>query len=164
MAMGAALFLTEALLPTGGILGGLSAVAVIGGVVMMFQVNTTLGLISVVATLIAIPFLMMFAPKVWPDTPFGKWVTLRDPEAEGRPGPHATRDGKGGGVREGDAADGLVIGTLGKTLTDLRPVGTCLLGGRREECLAFRGSMPRGTAVKIVRIEGSEIYVAPVEN
>lgn len=62
MAMGAALFLTEALLPTGGILGGLSAVAVIGGVVMMFQVNTTLGLISVVATLIAIPFLMMFAP------------------------------------------------------------------------------------------------------
>ena len=161
LAVGAALFFCEILLPTGGVLGGLSATAVIAGVVMLFQVNTTLGLISTIVTLLAIPFLLMYALKLWPDTPFARWVILKDPEAAGTDGPHADRRGRGGGVREGSDAAALAVGSRGKTLTDLRPVGTCLLEGRREECFAHRGAMDRDTPVKVVRIEGGSIYVAP---
>lgn len=161
IAVAAALFVCEVLLPTGGLLGGLSAAAVIAGVVMIFQVNTTLGLISTIVTLLATPFLLMYALKVWPDTPFARWVILKDPEAADRDGPHADQRGSGGGVREGSDAAGLHVGSRGRTLTDLRPVGVCVLDGQRLECFAHRGAMDRDTAVKVVRIEGGAVYVAP---
>ena len=163
LAIAAALFFVEVLLPTGGLLGFLSAAALVGGIFMLFRVNTTLGLVSSIVTLVAIPFLLLYALKLWPDTPFGRWVTLEEPDAAERDGPHAERSGRGGGVHEGDKAAAVAVGMRGRTLTDLRPVGTCLLNDRREECFAARGSMPRDTAVQVVRLEGNEIYVAAAE-
>jgi hypothetical protein len=41
-------------------------------------------------------------------------------------------------------------------------VGTCLIDGRREECLARRGTIDAGTEVTVVGVDGSEIFVAAV--
>lgn len=163
IAVAVALFFVEVLLPTGGIVGAASGLAAIVGVVMLFQVDTTLGLLAAIACLVALPFLLAFGLKIWPDTPFGKWVTLNDRQAA------VNRRGDEPGSRDGEPvaqeAGGtrVSVGDTGKTLTPLFPVGTCLIGDERRECLAKRGTIDAGTAVRVVIVDGSEVYVEAVE-
>ena len=153
MAVAVALFFVEVFLPTGGVVGGLSGAAAIAGVVMLFRVDSTLGLIAALLCLLALPFMMVFALKVWPDTPFARWVTLENEEADEAPS-----------VRGDEPASeaGPAVGDTGKTLTPLFPVGTCLLGGRRRECLARRGTIDAGAEVRVVRVKDNEVYVEAV--
>ena len=40
-------------------------------------------------------------------------------------------------------------------------MGTCLLHGRREECLSRAGTIPAGVEVRVVVVDGNEVYVSP---
>ncbi|MEL7485410.1 MAG: hypothetical protein AAFN41_13790 [Planctomycetota bacterium] len=158
LAVAVALFFVEVFLPTGGIIGVASGLAAIVGVVMLFQVNSTLGLLASIGCLVALPFMIAFGLKIWPDTPFGKWVTLSDEqEAVNQQDAEPSR-------RDGEPVKpGLAVGATGKTLTPLFPVGTCLIGDQRRECLAKRGTIDAGVAVRVVVVDGSEVYVEAVE-
>ena len=150
-----ALFFVEVFLPSGGLIGILAGVAAVFGIVLLFRVDTTLGLITAAVVLLALPFLVAFGLKMWPDTPFGKWVMLRDEQDtvsddDEHPAPVVHPD-----------RPRLALGDTGKSLTPLRPVGTCLLNGRREECLAQAGTIPAGVEVQVVVLDGNEVYVKP---
>ena len=157
LAVAAALFFVEVFLPTGGLLGIASGIAAVAGVVMFFQVDTLLGMASAAVCLISLPFLLMFAIKIWPDTPFGRWVTLKD-EQELSDSPGDTR----AETQHAGWPNPIATGEEGKTLTPLRPVGTCLIGGRREECLARRGTIDAGVAVRVVAVDGGQVFVSEV--
>ncbi len=154
-----ALFFLEVFIPSGGLIGITAGVAAVFGIVFMFRVDTTLGLITAAVALLALPFLVGFALKVWPHTPFGKWVTLDDepddisdrshPGAPPTPTAHPDRPR-------------IAVGDTGKALTPLRPVGTVMLHGRREECLAQGNTIASGTDVRVVVVDGNEVYVRPV--
>lgn len=161
LAMAVALFFVEAFLPTGGIIGALSGLAAVAGVVCLFWRDSTLGLVAATGVILAMPFALAFALKVAPDTPFAKWVTLKDTQKA-----VTQKTPEDRAVREADAADGrppIKVGDTGETLTPLFPVGTCLIHGRREECLAKHGTIDKGAAVRVVAVDGSEVFVAPVE-
>ena len=150
-----ALFFVEVFIPSGGLIGIVAGVAAVFGIVLLFRVDTTLGLITAAVVLLALPFLVAFGLKMWPDTPFGKWVTLDDEQDtvsdEGEhPAPVVHPD-----------RPRLAVGDVGKTLTPLRPVGTCLLHGRREECLSHAGTVPAGVEVRVVVVDGNAVYVMP---
>ncbi|MFI4860369.1 MAG: NfeD family protein [Phycisphaerales bacterium JB063] len=145
------LVVVEAFMPSGGIVGALAGVCAVVGIVLFFNIDTLWGMISMAITLIALPFLIAGLIWVWPNTAFGRWVTLGDDDAgelEGN-GPNADSDGA------------VTVGTLGMTLTDLRPVGACRLEGRRTDCIALSGVIPSGTPVKVVSVEGSTVKVKP---
>ncbi|MCX8035517.1 MAG: hypothetical protein N3D11_00405 [Candidatus Sumerlaeia bacterium] len=52
-----------------------------------------------------------------------------------------------------------LVGREGTVLTDLRPVGTVVVGGRRLDAVTQGEFLERGTPVKIIRIEGAQVVV-----
>jgi len=155
--MAVAFFVAEVFVPSGGILGACAALCLIGGIVALFGVDTTYGLVGLIISLLAIPVAMMLAIKVWPSTPIGRALTLgsnddADSAYDGQAVPQSQKDKHESPVP---------VGTLGKTLTDLRPVGTCLFNGQRMECLSEAGVIEKGMDVKVVTADGAQIKVRP---
>ncbi len=155
--MAVALFFAELFVPSGGVIGMLSAACLIGGIFLLFRVDTGLGLFGAMVALISLPFAFALGLWVWPNTPIGRALTLggNDPDdtsdLDGQAPPDTT--GHESGITEG---------TEGKSLTELRPVGTCLLDGRREECLSMSGVIEPGERVKVVSADGMQIKVQRV--
>lgn len=158
------LFFVEVFLPTGGVLGVAAGGCAVVGIVFLFRVDTTLGMFSAAACLLAAPFLLAFGLKLWPDTPFGRWVTLQNEEppaaTEGRL--ETTADQLGVEALSRSATGVPAIGDEGQSVTSLRPVGVCLLHGRREECLARGPVIDPGSRIRVVAIEGGEIWVKAI--
>ena len=149
-AVAAILFAAEVLIPSGGILGGSSVVAVIAGIVLLFRVDTLFGLIGILVTFLALPFLFAVALKAFPHTPIGRLLTLRSPARGSR--------GRAGPVEE---SPDRLVGETGKAVTDLRPVGTCLISGKRMDAMAERGTISRGERVRVIAAEGMYVKVRP---
>lgn len=153
------LFMIEILLPSAGILGVASVISLVIGVVMLFQVNTISGLIGALAAVVALPFAVTFAFKIWPETPIGRLLILKSPndpledKAADEPDTPATPR------RHTATATSVTVGMRGKALTTLRPVGTCIIDGKREECLAQGGVIEAGTPVQVVAVDGRQICV-----
>ena len=148
--LGFALLLVELFVPSGGILSVLAAVSLVAGIVFMFNVSQTAGMVSAICALILLPVVIAFGFKIAPDTPFIKWLTLHDQQRRL--------------VTTGDSAPSAeqapsLVGATGKAVTDLRPIGKCLLNGKREECLAIGGIIKAGTPIKVVSVDGMHIKV-----
>ncbi len=156
--MAAALFIAEMFVPSGGILGACSLLCLIGGVVMLFWIDDTIGLIGAVVSLIAIPFAFMGALWVWPSTPIGRALTLGGAEDREQ----SPYDGQDRPMNHTHHAS-IPVGTMGKTLTELRPVGMCLLDGTRQECLSETGVIESGVQVKVVSSDGMQVKVRPIQ-
>ncbi len=155
-----ALFAVEVFVPSGGILGVAAVAALAVGVLLLFWVDETVGLLGAVASLMAIPLAIGFALKIWPDTPIGRWLTLKDEQPRVTP-----ESGMISGVStDGSGLEGVpgprgLIGVRGEAVSDLRPVGVCRLGGRRVECLAMGGMIESGAGVEVVAVDGREVRV-----
>lgn len=156
--MAAALFIAEMFVPSGGILGACSLLCLIGGVVMLFWIDDTIGLIGAVVSLIAIPFAFLGALWAWPSTPIGRALTLGGAEDQ-EESPYDGQDRPMNHTHRGE----IPVGTVGKALTELRPVGTCLLNGKRQECLSESGVIEPGVQVKVVSSDGMQVKVRPVQ-
>ena len=68
------LFAIEVFIPSGGLLGVLAIISAITGIIFLFQIDTTLGLVGSIVCVAAIPVLIMSAMKFWPSTPFGRML------------------------------------------------------------------------------------------
>ncbi len=156
--MAVAFFLAELFVPSGGVLGICAALCLIGGVVLLFRVDTTVGLIGAIVSVLAIPVAFMLGLWVWPSTPIGRALTLgaNDEQEE------SAYDGQAPFTGPTHTPD-IATGTVGETLTDLRPVGTCLFDGKRQECLSEGGVIPKGVDVKVVAADGIQIKVRPTD-
>ena len=152
-----ALFVVEIFVPSGGMIGFTALVCLIGGIILLAKVNTTLGIITAIASLIALPFLAAFAIKIFPDTPIGRMLTLKSP------GEDRAAEGDEANNESGNNHLPFKVGDTGKAITDLRPVGTCLINGKREECLATAGMIEAGTEIAITDIDGNQIKVKSSE-
>lgn len=148
LAMAIILFVLEILIPSGGILGILSALSLIVGVIMLFRINTTLGMAGAIVSLVAVPIALMLAVKLWPHTPIFRLLVLNESQAR------ATSDDA---ASAGPLAD--LLGREGIAATDLRPAGVCVIDGRRIDALADGPMIDAGRAVKVVHVEGITLKV-----
>lgn len=157
-----ALFIIEVMIPSGGIIGMLSAISLIAGVVMFWQVNTTLGLAAAAFSLAALPFLIAIAIRVLPDTPLMRIMTLGTIQRRTTPGPapedEALADEQPATTTQSPDGE-LAPETKGQAISELRPVGTCIFDGKRHECLSTSGVIEPGDPVRIVAIDGMNIKV-----
>jgi len=145
------LFFIELFIPSGGLIGIGAAICLIAGLVMLFKVDTTIGLIGAVVALAAVPFFIAAMIRLWPNTPIAHWLTLKN-----EPPLSATDT-----VTSPSTGALPSVGAVGDAITDLRPVGTCVLGGHRTECLADGGIIRAGTRVKVVMVDGMQVKVRP---
>lgn len=147
------LFVVEVLLPTGGIVGVASAICLVAGIIMFFQVDTTLGLISTIVTLIALPFAIVFALQVWPHTPIGRAMTLSNDDAD-----EAFSQAQ---ARKNDRMS--LVGKTGRAITELRPVGECLINGERYECIAGSTLIDADADIEVIDSDGMMLKVREVK-
>lgn len=144
-----ALLVLEAFIPSGGVLGAIAALCAVAGVVLFFWFDTMWGMVSMVLTLFASPFLIAGLMWVWPNTPVGRALILQDEEDE----PVQTHAEK---------VDALAVGMEGEALTELRPIGACRLEGKRVDCLAQTGLIRPGTRVRVIEVDGMTVKVKAI--
>jgi membrane-bound serine protease (ClpP class) len=141
------LIVAEICTPSFGMLGLCAAGCLAWASYESFGFGQWAGVSFVACCVIGVPIYLSFMMKILPDTPLGRWLILRQVHA-----------GTGSGVPEAEDNSKLV-GSIGKTLTVLRPVGAVRVGGRRVIATAESGFIPSGRPVKVVKAAGSNIVV-----
>src|SRR5687768_6095370 len=79
---GLSLVVLEVFVPSGGVIGVLSILAVIGSVAMAFYHGVPTGLTFMAIALVALPSAFALAIKIWPDTPLGRRILPDIPNSE----------------------------------------------------------------------------------
>ncbi len=149
-----ALFVVEILVPSGGLIGSLSLVSLLGANVALFFISITAGVIGLIASAVLVPAAVALGVKVFPHTFIGRRLILADRQPADE-NVHYSSD-------TSDNYTGLV-GKRGVVVTEMHPVGTVKFDDRRIECLSDRGIIERGTSVEVVTVQGIEVKVRPVE-
>ena len=148
----ALLIVAEVFIPSGGLIAIFSLVCVLIGIDLLFMVDWQYGLTATMLLLVIAPVGLGMFIKFMPYMPVTRLLTLRQ-----RQNPQAVNYDPALENAEAELA-----GAEGEALTDLRPVGTCLINKKRVECLAATGVIEAGQAVKVVGVNGLEIKVRAV--
>lgn len=147
--VGVGLLAADLFLPSYGILS-LASLGVLGyALYLTYQIGPTAGLIATVALAAVVPTLLILTVKVWHRTPIGRRISPPNPvlgEKDRLPVSDLER----------------LIGTTGRAVTMMRPVGMCLFEGRRIECVSEQGVINTGTAVEAIRLADRTVVVRVV--
>jgi membrane-bound serine protease (ClpP class) len=140
------LFVAEAFIPSGGLIGFL-AVGLVGVSLFLAFTTTPFGWIFLIATCILLPLTIMLAIQLWPHTPIAKYLFLNPP------GPDE--------IVPEDRVRGLghLVGQFGRTLTPLRPTGLVEFDGRRMEGMSEEGMIAANTLVRVIEVRGARLIV-----
>lgn len=149
--MSAVLLVAEVFIPSGGLISVCSLVCLIGGLMIFFRHSQPTGWIGIGVALVMIPAILIIAYKMFPNTRFGKSITLGPPKRE-----------------IGDAVPDTpklmeLLGATGLVLTPLRPVGMGDFNGKRYECVAEGRYVDKDKKIKVINVEGTQLTVRVVE-
>lgn len=157
IALGLVLMISEFFIPTGGALGLTAIVATIAGVVVLWTgAGRTWGLTGTLSVLVMGPAALAYGLKVWPHTPLGRRIIGAPSEEERANAAKA----------EADAAHTArsIIGKEGVVLTELRPVGTVEIAGKRYDAISEAFILPPGARVRVTGQDVAQIKVRRVED
>ncbi|MFH0983169.1 MAG: NfeD family protein [Planctomycetota bacterium] len=146
-AIALAVLVAEIFIPSHGILTVAGLGFLIAAVVKTFQMSNQAGVVAILACAVLLPTAAALAVKVWPHTWIGRKISPDNPVLSARD--------VGVDVDEMQA----MIGRVGRSLTPLRPSGTCDFNGRRFPCVAEMGMIDRDVEVQVVGIKGSNLTV-----
>lgn len=147
----AALVIAEVFVPSGGLISICALGVLIWGTYIFFDHSAAAGWVGIVIAIIMIPSVGVIAYRIFPNTRFGKAVTLAPPERElGDAIPDTDR------LRE-------MVGKTGTVLSPLRPVGMCDFDGQRLECVAESGYIENGKTVTVIHVQETQLTVRIIE-
>lgn len=145
---GVLVIVSDIFVPSHGVLM-LTGLVLIGfGVWESFMIGTVTGVISILAWLVILPVSALIVVRNWHRTPVGRRISPPNPSL-------TERDRMP--VSEFEA----LIGRKGRTVTLLRPVGTCDFDGRRVECMAEYGMIERDVSVEAIGLSDRTVVVRP---
>jgi len=146
------LLITEVFLPSGGVLGVLTVVALLGSIFCAYQAwwgtSPTAWWIYVASVVILIPSTLIGAFAAFPHTPFGKRVLLEAPTPD-EIQPYAKE-------REELTA---LIGKRGKTLTPHAPGGMVVINGKRYHSETRGLMLDPNQDIVVVSLSGNRVVV-----
>ena len=145
------LFAIEVIVPSGGVIGGVSFLCAASGVGAFWTASPTWGIVSGLVLLLLVPCCAWFAVRVMPETALGRRMMLEEDEDQMQ-----MRALEAAEQREREQA---LVGAEGVALQDLRPVGLAKIEGAKIEVLAAAGYVEAGTPVRVVSVEGNQIKV-----
>jgi membrane-bound serine protease (ClpP class) len=146
-AVGVVILIAEFFIPSHGLLTVAGLGFLIAAVAMTFKISTGAGFISILALLVLLPVAAAFAIRYWPRTWIGRKIAPPNPVL-------TTED-------TGNIDDRLrpFVGRHGRSVTPLRPIGTCVFDGQRLECVAEVGMIEPDQPIKAVGIRGRNLTV-----
>jgi membrane-bound serine protease (ClpP class) len=146
-ALGCALVVFEVFVPSGGILGFLAGVLIIGSIIMAFYYRgTTTGATFLIVAVVAVPTLIGLAFKYWPQTPMGKAFLGELPD-EAELAPHDIR-------RE-------LVGKVGVARTKMLPSGSIEVEGNMYDAVSRGVAIEPGQRIVVSEVKGNRVVVRP---
>ena len=143
------LIVLELFIPSGGLLGFLSAVAVLASVVVAFLAGPRAGLLMMVVTLVVVPVVLASAVRWWPHTPIGQLILIPRPEDpdDVLPDTEAYR-----GLKR-------LIGKVGTSKSLMMPSGSVVIEGRSYDAVSEGMAINKGLPVKVIAVRTNRIVV-----
>jgi membrane-bound ClpP family serine protease len=157
-AVAAVLLAAELFVPSGGLIGLLCGIAVVGSVISFFKFDSSWGWGSVLAYSILGPITLVFGFKLWLGSPLAKRMILGS-EVEAPEDPEAVLAKADQSRRERLAQLQELIGVEGVTETALRPVGVVRINNQRIDALAESGVIEADQRVVVVDVYDNQIKV-----
>lgn len=146
---GIVLFVIEMIVPGFGIFGVSSIICfTIGGYYIMGGGIAAISVLAVIylAFVIIVSFLCLYLPKESKWNPFVLWDKQQNSK---------------GYIGSQDLT--MLLGKTGIAFTVLRPAGTVVIDGKRFDVSSLGDYIDKDTAVKIIKVEGSKIFVEKVK-
>jgi len=138
------LLLSEAFIPSMGLLTVISTLFAVAAVISAFFVSTTMGLVLLVLVLVGMPTAIIALFSNMDKLPVGKRLIPPVPDTR------STVD---------DVEMSKLLGREAITLTPLHPAGIIRVDNRRLDVLTAGEPIPENTPVVIARIEGNRVFV-----
>jgi len=146
LGVGLLLIMAEVLIPSFGMLGGLAAIALIGSVILAYQVSSDVGQNFLIAEAVLVPSIIMLGLKLLPKSPFARFLVA---------GGFSFEDGAA--VDERDKA---LMGKRGVVEAPLRPAGTARIEGRRVDVVTRGDMIESGAWVEVIGLSGNRVEVS----
>lgn len=150
--VGLAVMVLEVFVPSGGVLGFLSVIAIGAAIGEAFvEGGMAFGLAVLGVAFLAVPAVLAAAFRLFPETPLGRRVLPPPPAAdEVRPGAARRRRLEA------------LVGHRGRTVGELVPWGTIEVDGVACEAVSQTGPIAADAAVEVVGIEAAAVVVRPM--
>lgn len=150
--VGLGVMVLEVFVPSGGVLGFLSVVAIGAAIVTAFvEQGAAFGLAVVGVAFVAVPAVLAGAFRVFPETPLGRRVL---------PPPPGGDEVRPGAARRRHLA--ALVGRRGRAVGELVPWGTVDVDGVACDAVSEAGPIAPGTAVDVVGVDAAAVVVRPV--
>ena len=149
MLLGCGLVMLEVFIPSGGILGFFSAIAIIASLVVAFRRDITTGLSFTLLTLVAVPATIGIALKYWPYTPMGK-AFLGELKSNEELKPEDTR-------RD-------LVGKVGVAKSKMLPSGSVQIDGKYIDAISQGAAIDMGQAVVVIEVRANRVVVRPADD
>ncbi|MEX0585793.1 MAG: NfeD family protein [Pirellulales bacterium] len=154
LAAGLAFVLLEMFVPSGGVLGVLAALAIVGSIVMAFlHHNTYVGIGFAVVEVIGISALVAGLLKWWPDSAIGRRIVPQLLTGE-----EVLPD------NEQVQALRQLLGKVGTARCLMLPSGAISIEGRVVNALSEGMAIEAGTRVRVIEVRGNRVVVRPVQD
>jgi len=150
--LGTCLAIMEIFFPSAGILGFLSAVAVLAAIVMGFYQNALVGSLILLGAIAGLPTAIVLGFKYWPKTAIGRRVLLMAPESKD--------------VLPEDAEKEFLkslIGQIGRAKSKMLLSGVITVNDRTIDAVSESQPIEIGQTVQIVQVRGHKVVVRPIE-
>jgi membrane-bound ClpP family serine protease len=150
--VGLAVMVLEVFVPSGGVLGFLSVIAIGAAIVTAFvEQGAAFGLAVVGVAFVAVPAVLAGAFRVFPETPLGRRVL---------PPPPGGDDVRPGAARRRQLQ--ALVGHRGRAVGELVPWGTVDVDGIACDAVSEAGPIAGGSAVDVVGVDAAAVIVRPV--
>lgn len=147
-AAGALVLFAELFVPSSGVLLILGLGLFGWGLYEAFMLSWGFGVMNAIMLMIVLPTGIILGIRNWHRTPIGRRMSPPNPE-----------------LTEADRLPvHTVLGTIGQSVTVLRPVGTCEFAGKRLECMAESGFIERGVKVEAIGLSDRTVLVRAVDS
>lgn len=151
LAVGLLVMVLEVFVPSGGILGFVSVVAILAAIVMSFvEQGPAIGMLVLTAAVVAVPGVLIMAFRWFPRTPLGRRVLPPPPDAsEVLPESPLRKRARG------------MVGRSGRVVREMLPWGSVEIDGTTIEAVSETGPIALGTIVEAVGVQGMGVVVRP---
>tara|TARA_B110000438_G_scaffold79814_3_gene79871 strand:- start:896 stop:1486 length:591 start_codon:yes stop_codon:yes gene_type:complete len=145
--VGASLIVLELFIPSGGIIGFLSAAAFIAAVVMGFQIDNSTGLAILGSSILIAGVMIALVIKYWHHTPIGSRALPPDLDVS---------EAVVGNLEH-------LQGTQGIARSDLMPNGEVDIDGKHYDAVSSGTFISTGSAVQVTDVRGNRLLVQAIE-
>ena len=150
----AMVFLTlELFVPSAGVFGFVAALFIVASIVAGFWYHLAFGAGVLLVILVATPFLIAFAVKIWPHTPIGKRILIGDRDEDDvlPKGSHYTKISN-------------QAGRTGVAKTKMYPSGIVLIDGEPFDAVSNGFPIDEGEPIRVVSVQGNRLHVQKIED